>query len=142
VVRWVDADVAPADDMDSLPGVMWHLSDVWARRHDPNVLLVHYDDLSTDLNGEMRRIAARLRIDVPETDWPSLVDAAGFTRMRSRAAELAPDPVGILKDRGAFFRRGRSGSGREALTADEFADYRERAATMAPPDLLSWLHRD
>ena len=36
--------------MDSLPGVMWHLSDAWARRGEPNVVLVHYfNDLSTDL---------------------------------------------------------------------------------------------
>jgi aryl sulfotransferase len=128
--------------MDSLPGVMWHMSDAWARRDEPNVLLVHYDDLSADLSAEMRRIAGRLGIEIPESDWPSLVDAAGFTQMRSRAAELAPDPAGVLRDRNAFFRRGRSGSGRETLTADEFAHYRERAAAMAPADMLAWLHRD
>src|SRR5919107_3502764 len=66
LMRWIDNDAAPADEMDSLPGVMWHLSDAWRRRHDPNVLLVHYADLSADLAAEMRRIAARLRIDVPE----------------------------------------------------------------------------
>jgi hypothetical protein len=126
--------------MDSLPGVMWHLSDAWRRRHDPNVLLVHYADLSADLAAEMRRIAARLRIDVPEA-WADLVDAAGFTRMRERARDLAPDPAGILKDRNAFFRRGGSGAGRELLTDAEFAHYLDRAATMAPPDLLTWLHR-
>ena len=27
------------------PGAMFHLSDAWARRHRPNVVLVHYDDL-------------------------------------------------------------------------------------------------
>jgi hypothetical protein len=106
------------------------------------VLLVHYDDLSADLGAEMRRIAGHLGIDIPPADWPTLVDAAGFTQMRSRAAQLAPDPVGVLKDRTAFFRNGRSGSGRETLTAEEFAHYRDRTATMAPADLLSWLHRD
>ena len=33
---------------------MWHLSDAWARRGEPNVLLVHYDDLLADLEGQMR----------------------------------------------------------------------------------------
>ena len=140
LMRWIDHDAAPADEMDSLPGVMWHLSDAWRRRHDPNVLLVHYADLSVDLAAEMRRIAARLRIDVPES-WADLVDAAGFTRMRERARDLAPDPAGILKDRNAFFRRGGSGAGRELLTDAEFAHYLDRAATIAPPDLLTWLHR-
>jgi hypothetical protein len=141
LVAWIDRDVTPDEEMDSLPGVMWHLSDAWARRHDANVLLVHYDDLAADLGGEMRRIAGRLGIDVPEQTWPGLVEAAGFASMRARAAELAPDPAGILKDTTAFFRRGSSGSGRELLSDMEFAHYQDRAATMAPPDMLDWLHR-
>ena len=141
LMNWINHDAAPADALDSLPGVMWHLSDAWRRRHHSNVLLVHYADLSADLAGQMRRIAGRLRIDVPERVWPDLVDAAGFARMRERARDLAPDPAGILRDRNAFFRRGGSGAGRELLTDAEFARYLDRAATMAPPDLLIWLHR-
>ena len=104
-------------------------------------MLVHYADLSADLEAEMRRIAGRLGIAVPEEVWPELVDAAGFARMRERAADLAPDPAGIMKDRAAFFRRGGSGSGRELLSESEFERYLERAADLAPPDLLAWLHR-
>jgi aryl sulfotransferase len=141
LMRWIDTEADPADEMDSLPGVLHHLSDAWARRHDGNVLMVHYADLSADLGAEMRRIAAALRIGVPEKVWPDLVDAAGFARMRERAHDLAPDPAGILKDRNAFFRRGGSGAGRELLSDAEFARYLDRAATMAPPDLLAWLHR-
>ena len=142
LLAWIDRDVSPAAAMDSLPGVMWHLTDAWQRAATTdNVLLVHYADLSADLDSEMRRIASRLHIDVPEDVWPTLVDAAGFARMRDRAAELAPDPAGILKDTGSFFRRGRSGSGRELLTDEEFAHYLDRASELAPPDLLAWLHR-
>ena len=54
----------------------------WAVRDDPNVLMVHYADLKADLEGEMRRIAAFLDIDVPEALWPSLVEAASFGSMR------------------------------------------------------------
>jgi aryl sulfotransferase len=57
---------------------MLHLSDTWARRHEPNVLLVHYDDLLADLDGQMRRLARRFRIVVPELAWPRLVQAATF----------------------------------------------------------------
>jgi hypothetical protein len=45
-------------------------------------------------------------------------------------------------DNAAFFRRGASGSGRELLTRAERARYHAHAAQMAPPDLLSWLHRE
>jgi aryl sulfotransferase len=142
LLGWIDNDASPQDEMDSLPGVMWHLSDAWARRAEPNIVLVHYDDLSADLDGEMHRLAARLDIDIPDTSWPGIVRAATFEQMRARADKVAPDPAGVFKDNRAFFRRGRSGSGREILTADEQAHYHARVARMAPPDLLAWLHRD
>jgi aryl sulfotransferase len=141
LLRWIDDDPEPADELDSLPGVMWHLSDAWERRDSSNVLLVHYDDLSTDLGGQMRRIADRLGIGVPEAVWPDLVEAATFASMRDRARDLAPDPSGVLKDRAAFFRRGTSGAGRELLTDEEMAHYRDRVSHLAPADLLAWLHR-
>ncbi|MEP6622958.1 MAG: sulfotransferase domain-containing protein, partial [Acidimicrobiia bacterium] len=120
----------------------WHLSDAWARRNDPNVVLVHYDDLVSDLDGEMRRIASRLGIEVDEATWRDLVDAAGFTSMRAAAERVAPDPEGILLDRRGFFRRGSSGAHRDVLTAAEIDRYLGRARTLAPPDFLAWLHRE
>jgi hypothetical protein len=141
LLSWIDGRAAPADELDSLPGVMWHLSDAWARRGAPNVVLVHYEDLSADLDGEMRRIAGRLGIDVPPEVWPGLVEAATFAHMRARADRLVPDPSGVIKDRNAFFRQGKSGSGRALLTGDEFAHYLARTAELAPPDMLAWLHR-
>jgi aryl sulfotransferase len=142
LVSWIARDALPTEEMDSLPGYMWHLSDAWARRHESNIVLVHYDDLSSDLAGEMRRLAGLLRIEVLEDRWPELVEAAGFEAMRSRAAEVAPGQGGILKDVSAFFRRGSSGAGRETLSAEEMNRYYQRTATMASADLLAWLHRE
>jgi hypothetical protein len=141
LIAWIDREAAPAEVLDSLPGVLWHLSNAWHRRHDPNIVLLHYADLVRGLEGEMRQLAQRLGIAVPEQRWPSLIEAAGFEHMRARADQLAPDPVGILKDRSAFFRRGSSGAGHELLTADELARYEQRAAALAPADFLAWLHR-
>jgi aryl sulfotransferase len=72
--------------------------------------------------------------------WPGLVRAATFEQMRAGADAIIGLP-GILKSSAAFFRRGTSGAGREQLSAGELAGYHERAAQLAPPDLLSWLHR-
>src|SRR5262249_24080507 len=66
LVNWIHRDDDPREQLDSLPGVMMHLSDAWARRDQPNIVLVHYDDLSSDLAGEMRRLAGILGIEVPE----------------------------------------------------------------------------
>jgi aryl sulfotransferase len=141
LLQWIDADTAAFEDLDSLAGVMWHLSDAWEHRNEPNVSLIHYDDLFTDLDGGMHRIADLLGISVPAYAWPGLVGAATFSQMRAQAERLAPDPLGIFRNRTAFFRRGSSGSGRELLTSAEFAHYLKRTAELAPRGLLTWLHR-
>ena len=138
--RWIDWDGSAQEELDSLPGVMWHHNDAWSRRTQPNVHLVHYDELREDLDATMRRLAAKLEIDVPEERWQALVAAAGFDQMRARADELV-DPHGVLKDRAKFFRRGISGAGLELLSPDELRRYLRRAESLAPPDLLEWLHR-
>jgi aryl sulfotransferase len=141
LVDWIDRDSSPREQTDSLPGVMWHLADAWRRRDQPNIVLVHYDDLLADTGGEMRRLARRLAIDVAEPLWPTLVDAAGFASMRANAEAAAPNPLDVLKDNAAFFRRGSSGAGREILTEAELAHYRDRLSDLAPLPLLDWLER-
>jgi len=138
---WVVAESDPAERMDSLSGFLHHLSDAWRRRREPNVVLVHYADLARDLPGEMRRIASRLGIDVPPATWPLIVEAATFRSMRARAASLTPDTLGIFKDRSAFFRRGRSGAGREVLSADELRGYEQRVTAALGAELSAWLLR-
>jgi aryl sulfotransferase len=137
LARWLDGDNSFPE---SLPAAMWHLSDAWTRRFWPNVLLVHYDDLVVGLEAQMRYLAWRLGIGVPEALWPGLVAAAGFDQMRGRARHLVPGAGhGPFRDSTAFFRRGTPGA-REVFTAEEVARYQAKAAGLAPPDLLEWLH--
>jgi hypothetical protein len=136
----IDEMGEPDNDLDN---ALRHISYAWERRNEPNIVLVHYEDLSADLPGEMRRLAARLDITVPEDKWPALVEAATFKEMQAAAEQLQPVPV--LRQRGVserFFRRGSSGEGRALLTEDEAARYGARAARIASPELLAWLHRD
>ena len=139
LLGWIASDDDPREWPDSLPGVMRHLSGAWARRGEPNVLLVHYDSLSADLEGQMHWLAGQLGIAVPQEAWPALVRAAAFESMRDSADTLVPT-AGILKSNAAFFRRGTSGAGREILSGEELAAYYARAAQLAPPDMLTWLH--
>jgi aryl sulfotransferase len=139
LVEWIAGDDGPPRYSESLPGAMRHLSDAWTRRGEPNVLLVHYDDLLADLEGQMRWLAGRLGIAVPEQSWPVLAGAARFERMRDRKDILVPPPPGIAADPAFFFRRGTSGAGREILSDEEMASYYARAARLAPPDLIEWL---
>ena len=104
------------------------------------MVLVHYDDLIADLDGQMRGLAGRLGIAVAEQAWPALIRAATFERMRDRADRLIPTPPGLVADSAAFFPRGTSGAGREILSDEEMAGYYARAARLAPPGMLKWLH--
>jgi hypothetical protein len=140
LMSWVEEQVDPKSELDSLPGVMWHLTDVWARRNDPNVILLHYDDLSHDLDGAMRQLAHRLGIAIDASTWPDLVRAATFSEMRRHAVTTAPDNLGVLKDQTKFFRHGRSGEGTATLTGEELARYHQRVAALAPADMVQWLH--
>jgi aryl sulfotransferase len=138
---WTEQETTPTEAMDSLVGVLHHVTDAWARRDQGNVLLVHYADLLADLGSEMRRLASGLGIEVDENGWELLVAAATFASMRERSDLIAPNPLGILKDNAAFFRSGRSGAGRQVLSVEELARYDARVAASAPPDVVAWLHR-
>jgi DNA-binding MarR family transcriptional regulator len=122
------------------------MSCAWERRTEPNVVLMHYEDLSADLPGEMRRLARRLDIIVPEDKWPSLIQAATFKQMRAGADQLQPLQYArardVSKGHAAFFRRGSSGDGRALLTETEAVRYYAHAAQVAPQELLAWLHRN
>jgi aryl sulfotransferase len=142
LLGWIEQDVDPKRSLDSLPGVLWHLTDAWNRRATQDVVLVHYDELVNNLDAEMRCLASRLGITVSAETWPALVEAATFAQMRARADSIAPDPSGILKDQQAFFRRGSLGAGAETLSKVELGRYYRRISRMAPADLLEWLHRD
>lgn len=139
--RWISEVADPREQLDSLDGVFHHLADAWARRGEENITLVHYQDLTDDLTGEMTRIAAATGFDVDTAEIERLAGFARFDAMRSRAADLVPERNGVLKDPGAFFREGRSGSGRALLDAATLQRYRGRAEALVSPDLLAWLHR-
>ena len=140
-MAWVSGEASPQEDLDSIRGYFWHMTDAWHRRDQANVVLVHYDDLLGDLEGEMRRLAGRLNIGIPESKWPELVQAASFATMRAQADDVLPTNSGIHKSSTAFFRRGSSGAGAEELTAAELSLYRRRAVELAEADALAWLDR-
>jgi len=137
--RWFTRGVLPGTH-DGYPDVSffdlettyWH-----ARRRD-NVLLVHYNDLKADLDGEMRRIAAFLSIETPPDLWPRLVEAATFDAMKRDGKILmgrANDYFEGGSDR--FLFKGSNGRWRDLMSADDLELY-EKAAARLTPALRRW----
>jgi hypothetical protein len=112
----------------------------WPFRRLPNLHLLHYRDMLLDLEGELRRLAAFLGVEVADADWPALVQAAGLTEMRSRADQTAPGAnFGDWSSNEAFFAKGRLDEWTGALSADNQALYERLAPTRASPELRAWL---
>jgi aryl sulfotransferase len=111
----------------------------WARRNEPNLLFAHYNDLKADLGGEMRRVAAFLDIEIPESMWPSVIDRCTFESMRN--VEEVSDPMQMAFEGGikGFIFKGTNGRWRDILTNDEVAAYRARAAALLPDDAARWV---
>ena len=138
---WVD-DEQPIEEWFSLANTLHHLQTFWDVRDRSNIVLLHYDDLQADLEGQMRALAARLDIEVAENLWPDLVKAAGFQHMKANAERVAPDVTHkIWIDTGRFFNAGTSGQWQRILTTDADVDrYFTRANALASPDVIAWAH--
>lgn len=134
---WLDGEGGRGD-----PGAgYFHVeATFWAERRNPNLLLVHYNDLKKDREGEMRRIARFLDIETPAPIWRRIVEAAGFEAMQRDGAALIPF-VDQLWDGGAqrFIYKGTNGRWQSSVSADDLARYDAAVREKFSPALARWL---
>ncbi len=120
--------------------VAWFTQSYWAFRRLPNLIFLHYRDLSEDLDGEMRRLADFLDAPVEARRWPQILEAGSFAAMREAADQNAPGA-----DRGAwrsntdFFRKGRLDEWRGVLNAHSLALYERVNGERLDPSLKAWM---
>lgn len=122
-------------------GMLEHVATFWERRRDPNVLLVHFNDLKADLAGEMRRVADFLDVQVPEAQWPAVVERCTFESMRERGPEIAPFEKLFEGGAKGFIFKGTNGRWKDVLTAEELETYADRVAQVMGPDAARWLEQ-
>lgn len=112
----------------------------WLERHRPNLLLVHFNDLKTDLSAEMRRISAFLEIPVNEAIWPNLVEAATFDSMKRNGAQILAKLEHLFRGgHETFLHKGVNEQWRDVLTEADLELYEEHAHTALSPGLFNWL---
>lgn len=117
------------------------IASYWDRREEPNVLFVHFDDLSANLEAEARRIAHFLEIDVEVRHWPGIVERCSFDYMKRHSADIGPFDDLFVGGGNSFFFKGTNGRWRDVLSEDELSAYRQRATELLPADALAWLDR-
>jgi aryl sulfotransferase len=132
--RWLrDPAFAPFDDWTCAEYFDLQRS-YWAVRGQPNVLMIHYNDLKADLEGEMRRIAAFIGVKTPPSLWPDLVDAASFTSMqRDGDAILGMAAQSWKEGSKTFLHKGTNDRWRGLLTDADLADYDAAASAGMTP---------
>jgi len=114
----------------------------WGERRRKNLLLVHYNDLTADLAGEMKRISAFLEIDTPDERLSALAAAARFDQMKADGEALMPG-IEAAFDHGSqrFLNKGVNGRWREALTPEDLARYNALVKRKLTPSLAAWLEK-
>lgn len=131
---WLSQDGAPFwPYWDNLRG--W-----WAIRNLPNVHFAHFQDLKTDLAGEVARIAAFLGAKPDAATMQRIVEHSTFDYMKAHANEVTP-LGGALWDGGgdSFIHKGTNGRWRDILTTEDVAAYEARAMAELGPDCADWL---
>jgi aryl sulfotransferase len=123
-------------------GNLSHTQSWWPYRHLPNILFVHYNDLKSDLAGEIRRIADFLEIPLADSAFPSILQATGLHVMREREDRLSDQMrLGWKEGARTFFHKGTNGRWREVFSAEEMQMYEAKAAQVLTPDCRAWLEQ-
>jgi len=139
-LRWfIDNDEPPTGSgPHGLDDYCQQVRTYWDARGAQNVHLFHYADLWGDRDGEMRRVAAALRVPVDQQRWPAFVEAAGLSSMRSRAVDTAPDAhMGIWESPERFFSAGGTRDWASLLGPRDIAHFEERLHNLAR-DAAAW----
>lgn len=129
--KWLDSD----DFVGS------YLASWWPRREESNVLLVHFNDLKADLDGEIRKIASFLEIEVPDDLWANVVARCTFEAMKARPDEIGPFDFAFVGGADSFLYKGTNGRWRDVLTPEELEEYARRVANALPTEAIHWLEK-
>jgi hypothetical protein len=122
-------------------GMFGNVDSFWPYRALPNILFLHYNDLSDDLAGETARLANFLGIARSRDEIAALCECARFDTMRANADDVAPGSkvVGRWKSNAEFFRKGRRGEWREVLSPESQALYVATTRDRYDHTMLDWL---
>lgn len=116
-----------------------HLASWWPLRKEGFAFFMHYNDLKADLEGEMRRFAVFLDIEVPENLWPETVKRCGLSVMREEARSNGRVDKVFENGVDAFFHKGTNGRWRDVLTQAQLDRYAALVANELPADAALWL---
>jgi len=112
----------------------------WAARYLPNVKLLHFNDLKSDLPGSIRAIANFLAIDINESSWDRIVEHCTFDYMKRNASHIMPGADFFFEGGAqAFINKGTNGRWIDTLTEEDNRYYLETAERELGKECAHWL---
>jgi len=118
----------------------WHCIREWWKVKDlPNVMLLHYANLKADFEGEARKIAAFLEMDIEESLWPQIAEHCSIDYMREQARDI--EMLHAIFEGGGerFLNKGTNGRWKDVLSQDEVDRCDAIALEELGEDCARWL---
>lgn len=130
------------DDSDNVHVNFWEVTRPWwEARNQPNVLLVHFNDLKSDMGGEIRRVAKFLDIEIDGKSWPVILEHSSFKWMKTNSSTVSPPGAEMFWENGGntFINKGTNGRWVDLLTPEDNARYEARVRRELGEEGAEWL---
>ncbi len=130
---WLDTDGCGCCDLFDV------MKSWWRFHNEPNVLLVHYQQLKDDLRDQITRLAKFLSIDPDSLRMDAIVEHSSFEYMSGRADKMAPFGGGHMSSAKAFFDKGPKRDYRTELTPEQIDRFDRIAVEKLGKECAHWL---
>lgn len=117
-----------------------HLQSWWDFRHLPNIKFVHYNNLLSDLEGEIADISNYLEIECSPDLIAKIADKVTFASMKRQSDDFVGHNDQVFRGGSkTFINKGTNGRWRDVLTTEDLAAYDATATRTLTPECRSWL---
>lgn len=128
------------EDHGTLKLIVRHYLECLKREPRPNLLRLHYADMTRDLHGQVARVAQHIGVAHPPELMEMLVDAATFKNMKSNANRFTLGRGNdVWKDEAGFFDSATSNKWDGILTDDDLAAYDAAIGELLSAEQRRWL---
>jgi aryl sulfotransferase len=118
----------------------WENTDSWWKaRHLPNVLLIHFADLTKNKAGEAERIAGFLGCPWNPSVQDRVLDYSSLDYMKSLESVGKFGSTDKAPNKAGFIHKGTNGRWKDLLTEKQLERYQEIIAKKLEPDCIEWL---
>jgi peroxiredoxin len=122
-----------------------HVEGWWNHRNELNVLFLTYEELTRDLEGCIRRIAAFCHLELPSERLPVILERCSFAFMKQHETKFDPASETLWENGtqlNSFLRSGHTGDGARELTPEQQVRFDHAFRVLLEPSGLARIVQD